>query len=682
MDKKASDQKDLPSPHVAVSSPDLQKQEKTAIILRSKITRHLAPMTLAAVLMVGLTTAVYLSQNKQDVRNYAAETNQSSPSQPKNVNLILHMIKNPSTGEITVEEARANNGYTLYTPPDIHPDMYTDEIQQVVNGNVVSTTKVFFSDTLFGDRKDPNSQEMINANVTLPKPEVFISLQTTTNASFQVKDLKSNSTKVLNQSKISNVFQNVQTVNPNPNAIMESSETKTSPEAAAAGDGYLDLVFISDNYSDFAKFDQDVDWNMNFLRAHRPFSDLSNKIRVTKIHNSEPLCTPVGWGAKCNRLLIYSIASQVNGDFPIVVADSDDEFGWAYLGGMVYMDRGEPAGYPTGLTLMHELGHAVGWLWDEYDYGSTTSWEENFANCDENPSCSDWNGKPGINCFQVCGYRNWYKPTNNKCIMGNFWYQTIYQFDFVDEPVMRHAITGYTSGGGPGPTNPPATGCFNYTGPGTVETNKYIRYSISLNGKTLTQYSSSGACYEATAGTGDPAGCTSTGENCCFVGQTGSECGGHTATRSNPGTCTISAALSDGTSCSLSVQVQKPVVSPTPTSNPSPTPWIQVRVQNTSGQAVPVTRISRANCTTSPCTQSLGQANISTAQFPGGGANIGGRITSSQYVVIGVTPSPNTGKYYPKCRGAEAQTSCYVWPAWNTGARRVTFVVATPTPKP
>lgn len=380
-----------------------------------------------------------------------------------------------------------------------------------------------------------------------------------------------------------------------------------------------------------------------------------------------------GYNNRGRRYMIFADANIYCGIGSIYNDDRHDSTNWNNVGGPLFgrTDAG-CWGYAEAHELMHNLGAVQlsaphtsgGWhCVDEYDemcYSDYPYYPPMQYSCPQNShdrlfDCKHddyYSTNPGSDSYLATHWN-----------AANSWYLMT-----AGAPV-------------PSPTLP-SSGCFNYTGPATVETNKYIRYSISLNGKTLTQYASSGACYEATAGTGDPAGCTATGENCCFVGQTGNQCGGHTATRSYSGTCTISATLSDGTSCSLSVQVQKPNISPTPTSIPSPSPWIQVKVQNKQGQAVVVTKISRANCTFSPCTQSMGEVNISSARFPGGGANFGGRITSSGYIVIGVTPVPNTGKLYSKCQGAESQSSCYVWPSWKTGRNSVIFVVATPTPKP
>ena len=70
----------------------------------------------------------------------------------------------------------------------------------------------------------------------------------------------------------------------------------------------------------------------------------------------------------------------------------------------------------------HELGHAIGQLFDEYSYGGIASGNPIGApNCTEDSTCSVWARKYGneITCDSSCSYDNWHRPTLTSIMHDN-----------------------------------------------------------------------------------------------------------------------------------------------------------------------------------------------------------------------------------------------------------------------
>ncbi len=91
-------------------------------------------------------------------------------------------------------------------------------------------------------------------------------------------------------------------------------------------------------------------------------------------------------------------------DTVIVIADSTAWEGCAYLGGVAHSS----SSYPW--ITVHEFGHSLTRLLDEYSYGPSGS--TSGPNCDYR-SCARWSGMNGTACIPGCNYDNLYRPTSD-----------------------------------------------------------------------------------------------------------------------------------------------------------------------------------------------------------------------------------------------------------------------------
>jgi len=67
---------------------------------------------------------------------------------------------------------------------------------------------------------------------------------------------------------------------------------------------------------------------------------------------------------------------------------------------------------------VHELGHAIFYLNDEYSYGCTLADVSNSANCDSSPKCEKWKGLAGAGCYAGCSCGGNYRSSNDSVMLN------------------------------------------------------------------------------------------------------------------------------------------------------------------------------------------------------------------------------------------------------------------------
>eukprot|EP00659_Diplonema_papillatum_P015768 gene15768-24085_t len=121
----------------------------------------------------------------------------------------------------------------------------------------------------------------------------------------------------------------------------------------------------------------------------------------------------------CDYYSVVALAATAPAADLRIVLVNDALYGGTGGGGNAVLYNGEKM--PP--VLMHEIGHALGRLSDEYDYGYTERTDIALVNC--------WGGTQGEPPWQkwiniqavprtpsaVCGYTNYYKPTTGTCTM-------------------------------------------------------------------------------------------------------------------------------------------------------------------------------------------------------------------------------------------------------------------------
>jgi hypothetical protein len=175
----------------------------------------------------------------------------------------------------------------------------------------------------------------------------------------------------------------------------------------------MDIVFLPANYkqSESNLFANDVQTHAKDLLNTEPFKSYKNRININYVNEFIDL------GCKfaeprlivCDSSKVSTLAAKCNHDYIVVIFKTTE---WRGSGGLDYAVASSSYTFIT----IHELGHTIGLLMDEYDYGTTGSLYYSGANCDNNSNCIKWSNVPGTGCYSTCSYKNLYRATNN-CIM-------------------------------------------------------------------------------------------------------------------------------------------------------------------------------------------------------------------------------------------------------------------------
>jgi hypothetical protein len=208
--------------------------------------------------------------------------------------------------------------------------------------------------------------------------------------------------------------------------------------------GNLDIVFLYDGVTD-SEFESALANQVNGLFSVDTYAKYSDRISIWKVKGDYRLGC-LGWPPQCDESSMNQVVSKCkNGADKMVVIVKN------YGNGACFADQdlNNPKhvvvdySYPP-LTTAHELGHCLFRLYDEYLATTSLDYTPKRPNCDVQ-GCPTWQGTAGTGCYQNCTAPNWYRPTENDCIMlglrpdGS----VINHFDPVDKPVAESILGSY-----------------------------------------------------------------------------------------------------------------------------------------------------------------------------------------------------------------------------------------------
>ncbi len=209
----------------------------------------------------------------------------------------------------------------------------------------------------------------------------------------------------------------------------------------------IDMVFLAEGYKDLGKFEQDVrryiDVNEenNGILGVEPFKSNSDKFNFYFVDQARDLGCKLGcFGLDrlvcCDDDKVKQVASQCPYDEVMVLVDTK-KFCGASKDYATVCTIEDPR---AELVLVHELGHSLGGLGDEYDYGVEGFYD--VANCDTSSYCEKWSGVEGTDCFEGCGYTNLFRPTDKDSLMNIY----IPKFGPVATNTFLGILSSYESG--------------------------------------------------------------------------------------------------------------------------------------------------------------------------------------------------------------------------------------------
>ncbi len=218
----------------------------------------------------------------------------------------------------------------------------------------------------------------------------------------------------------------IELIIPLPNIQGEASLSQIAQSACGA----LQAVFISDGYTDFSKFRQDVERLKQVFVSTEPYSSKQSMFDFKILENSTALGCKQSIGCVSNNVIqqigrqAYPQASKF-----IVIADTSYVNPPPGTGlGVINGIGGNVMVFPRSATLqgremvdqiaVHEfLGHGVGFLYDRYVLSGSASVKRNCSNSSSGESF--WQAAGVTQTYQGCYAESAYAPAPNDCSPGS-----------------------------------------------------------------------------------------------------------------------------------------------------------------------------------------------------------------------------------------------------------------------
>ncbi|MDA1196482.1 MAG: M64 family metallo-endopeptidase [Nanoarchaeota archaeon] len=200
------------------------------------------------------------------------------------------------------------------------------------------------------------------------------------------------------------------------NTNQKSSDCTTVKYTGSTEDK-LDIVFVPSGYTNREEFAKEVEKQSQSLFETEPFKLRQDKINIYRIDRIDELQCEVDDFITCNDFDVKKLATFCPNDQIIVlvsrskIRDALKPVRSSSVGNVIKLNTADNI-----QVLLHELGHSIGGLADEYVddkyYSSIGLNAVSFPNCDKE-SCPKWVAESELGCFKGCSLSNFYRPTKD-----------------------------------------------------------------------------------------------------------------------------------------------------------------------------------------------------------------------------------------------------------------------------
>lgn len=180
----------------------------------------------------------------------------------------------------------------------------------------------------------------------------------------------------------------------------------------------IDVVFLGYNYEDTKTFSDDANIYVDELSQMEPYLSNKNKFNFYRIDEFRDLgCRETSGMIICDDFRVNELALKCPND-QIVVLDKKNAFSLlrsTASGNIISLNTAD-----SKSVLMHEFGHSIGGLGDEYVYVDS---DVDYPNCDLQP-CNKWDGN---GCYSGCSSSLYYRPSETSIMkdLGDVYYNDV-----------------------------------------------------------------------------------------------------------------------------------------------------------------------------------------------------------------------------------------------------------------
>ena len=179
----------------------------------------------------------------------------------------------------------------------------------------------------------------------------------------------------------------------------------------------IDIVFLPSGYASQEEFAREVQKQTDAIFKTEPFTSHQKAINIYRIDRLDELDCEVDDFISCNDFEVKKMATFCPNDQIIVlvsrnkIKDALKPVRSSAVGNVIKLNSADNIN-----VLLHELGHAIGGLADEYVddryYSSIGLNVGTFPNCDQE-ACPKWVADGNLGCFKGCSLSSFYRPTKD-----------------------------------------------------------------------------------------------------------------------------------------------------------------------------------------------------------------------------------------------------------------------------
>ncbi len=352
-------------------------------------------------------------------------------------NDIIHLVLTIGEKNITISRAVIEKGTVSNHSNITHRPGYYKFVLLNYNGDLVYSD-VFRDPTLiFYDELQESNEQLTGGIIKERTGMVDIKIPNLPNTELQIFSPENS---LLLQQSLESIIKKKQVLKKTTTdfefeTILQNGDSEYLIDILVMGDGYT--------VNDTAKFRQDVQTNVveHLVKYISPYKEYQSYFNVHLIQliseesgaDHPELNPPVYKNTYldatynyfniarligCNNQKVYTTANEAFPEYDkIILLINDEAYGGS--GGIITISY---TGYFGTKVLSHEFGHSFGDLLDEYLY-STGPGDVDGCNCDDDAIDPKWKiwidvGTPDIGTFPGCSYGNYYRPTDNYCMMN------------------------------------------------------------------------------------------------------------------------------------------------------------------------------------------------------------------------------------------------------------------------
>lgn len=439
----------------------LKKMDNNSIAVSDNFRKKINLLALAIILAI-IPITIAISQQKQNLvqrasgqkeswKSYEQALSENKINAPyKILEINLKYDQNLPT-QIDFDKVVKKQGFA---PTYIEKSGYK---LQILNRENAVLSEVFFKipnqplnpPPLKGESTDarPNALNKVDFTLTVPFREEFFQLRIFNPSNMVVASKSLAGLEEKYQTPNFNSIRGDEFIEAERKGLLNFLPLFSKKTFAATNDNqYLDITFISSNYKawNLYAFHQDVNRFISYLLTYEPFKSRASQIRFNYVDNTSDLgCEYAGRTILCNISLIMQAVNNSGVPYDTIgVIENNSNYGGSATTNIAVAYNGTDYGPQV---FVHEFGHSLGRLWDEYNTQTDPGPLDNIVrmNCyGGSPPANDANWQVVLPADYTlgCSWPNWYRSSQDS-IMLNI---TTPYFNKLSQNYLGQTLNAYT----------------------------------------------------------------------------------------------------------------------------------------------------------------------------------------------------------------------------------------------